>query len=170
MKGDRQMKITDVKCYVVPRAGVKSTFHWRKGLRMPNVPDTVDVGYIKVETDEGYVGHTAGQGYATADLVHRYLKHELIGQNPLLTEHLWHRGWELHRLGGGLESVLFIDAIAWDIKSQVAGLPLYLIMSGISRSVWMKDFLLSNSTLQVMPNGTQHYLATCAAGLGMMRT
>ena len=40
------MIITDVKCYVVPRPGVKSNFHWRKGLRMPDVPDTVYVGYM----------------------------------------------------------------------------------------------------------------------------
>jgi L-alanine-DL-glutamate epimerase-like enolase superfamily enzyme len=124
------MKITDVKCYVVPRPGNKSTFHWRKGLRMPEVPETVYAGIIKVETDEGYVGHTGGQGYATAELVHRFLKPELMGQNPLLTEHLWHRAWELHRLGAGLEAVLHIDAIAWDIKSQVAGLPLYLLLGG----------------------------------------
>jgi L-alanine-DL-glutamate epimerase-like enolase superfamily enzyme len=124
------MKITDVKCYVVPRPGNKSTFHWRKGLRMPNVPETVHVGYVKVETDAGIIGHAGGQGYATAELVHRYLKDELMGQNPLLTEHLWHRAWELHRLGGSLQSVLLIDAISWDIKSQVAGLPLYLLLGG----------------------------------------
>jgi L-alanine-DL-glutamate epimerase-like enolase superfamily enzyme len=124
------VKITDVKCYVVPRPGRGHTFHWRKGLRIPETPETVHVAYLKVETDEGYVGHAGGQGYRLADLTYRYLKAELIGQNPLLTEHLWHRGWELHRLGGGLESVLAIDAISWDIKSQVAGLPAYLLLGG----------------------------------------
>ena len=124
------MNITDVKCYVVPRPGTKSTYHWRKGLRIPEVPETVYTAILKVETDEGYVGHAGGSGYQLADLTYRYLKPELIGQDPLLTEHLWHRAWELHRLGAGLESVLAIDAISWDIKSQVAGLPAYLLMGG----------------------------------------
>ena len=125
------MKITNVTCYVVPRPGRKSTFHWRKGLRMPDVPDTVYMAYLRVETDAGIVGHaSSGNGYRIADLVHRFLKPELVGQNPLLTEHLWRRAWELHRLNAGEEAILLMDAIAWDIKSQVAGLPLYLLLGG----------------------------------------
>ena len=130
------MVITDVKCYVVPRPGRPISFHWRKGLRIPKTPKEVYVAYVRVDTDEGYVGHAGGGGgYRTAQLVDTLLKPELVGQNPLLTEHLWHRGWELHRLGGGLESVLLIDAISWDIKSQAAGLPLYLLGGGNSPKV-----------------------------------
>jgi L-alanine-DL-glutamate epimerase-like enolase superfamily enzyme len=125
------MKITDVKCYVVPRPGRKISYHWRKGLRISEAPKQVYVAYVRVDTDAGIVGHAGGRGgYRTAQLVETLLKPELVEQNPLLTERLWHRGWELHRLGGGLESVLLIDAIAWDIKSQAAGLPLYLLGGG----------------------------------------
>ena len=88
------MKITDVKGYVVPRPGRQIPYHWRKGLRIPEVPETVYAGILKVETDEGYVGHAGGAGYQLADLVYRYLKPELIGQDPLLTEHLWRRAWD----------------------------------------------------------------------------
>ncbi len=125
------MEITNVTCYVVPRPGRQTRFHWRQGLRIPTAPETVYVGYLKVETDAGVVGHAAGSnGYAMAQLVYSFLKPELLGQNPLLTERLWHRAWELHRLGAGEEAIFLIDAIAWDIKSQVAGLPLYLLLGG----------------------------------------
>jgi L-alanine-DL-glutamate epimerase-like enolase superfamily enzyme len=98
---------------------------------MPDVPETVFVAYVKVQTDSGIVGHaSSGYGYRIADLVHRFLKAELIGQNPLLTEHLWRRAWELHRLNAGEQAIFLMDAIAWDIKSQVAGLPLYLLLGG----------------------------------------
>jgi len=125
-----EIKITDVKCYVVPRPGQKVPYHWRKGLRIPDIPETVYVGYLRVDTDVGYVGHAGGSGYELAALVQRFLKPELMGQDPLLTEHLWRRAWELHRLGAGTLAILAIDAIAWDIKSQVAGLPLYLLLGG----------------------------------------
>ena len=125
------MVITDVKCYVVPRPGRHIPYHWRKGLRIPETPEKVYAAYVRVDTDEGYVGHAGGEGgYGTAQLVDTLLKPELVGQNPLLTERLWHRGWEMHRWGGSLEAVLLIDAISWDIKSQAAGLPLYLLMGG----------------------------------------
>ena len=124
------MKITDVKCYVVPRPGRANSFHWRKGLRIPETPKQVYVAHVRVDTDAGIVGHATGRGYATAQLVETLLKPELMGQNPLLSEHLWHRAWELHRLGGTMEAVFILDAIAWDIKSQAAGLPLYLLLGG----------------------------------------
>lgn len=124
------MRITEVTCYVVPRPGKQVPFHWRKGLRIPNIPESVYTGYLKVETDAGIIGHVAGNGYPMAELVHKFLKPELVGQDPLLTEHLWRRAWELHRLGAGDQAVRLIDAIAWDIKSQVAGLPLYLLLGG----------------------------------------
>jgi L-alanine-DL-glutamate epimerase-like enolase superfamily enzyme len=125
------MKITDVKCYVVPRPGQAIPYHWRKGLRIPTAPKEVHVAYVRVDTDAGIVGHAAsGAGYAAARLVETLLKAELIGQNPLLTEYLWHRGWEMHRWGGSMEAVFLLDAISWDIKSQAAGLPLYLLLGG----------------------------------------
>ena len=125
------MQITNVTCYVVPHPGRPPGFHWRKGLRMPTPAKELYSAHVRVDTDAGIVGHAGGgDGYTIARLVEMLLKDELIGQNPLLTEHLWRRAWELHRLGGGLESILLIDAIAWDIKSQVAGLPAYLLMGG----------------------------------------
>jgi L-alanine-DL-glutamate epimerase-like enolase superfamily enzyme len=124
------MEITNITCYVVPYPGKQVPFHWRKGLRIPDMPETVYTGHLKVETDAGITGHATGNGYAMADLVHKFLKAELVGQNPLLTEHLWRRAWELHRLGAGELAISLMDAIAWDIKSQVAGLPLYLLLGG----------------------------------------
>ena len=124
------MKITDIKCYVVPSPSKPPSFHWRQGLRMPSASQNTYAGVLRVETDEGYVGHAAGTGYALAELTERFIRPEYVGQDPLLTEHLWQRGWELHRLGAGITPLMVMDAVSWDLKSRVAGLPVYLLMGG----------------------------------------
>ena len=129
------MKITDIKCYVVPHAAEPIPFHWRQGLRIPNPSQHTYLGLLRVETDEGVVGHATGSGYQLAELTERFLKPEFVGQNPLLTEHLWQRGWELHRSGAGITPLMVMDSVSWDIKSQVAGLPVYLLMGGYSPRV-----------------------------------
>ena len=65
-----------------------------------------------------------GRGYAVADVVNRRFKH-LIGQNPLMTEKIWHETWELDRIEEFQAHVLgLIDVACWDIKSQKANMPL----------------------------------------------
>ena len=124
------MKITDIKCYVLPYVPQHPGFHWRAGLNMGVYhPEYTSYSAImRVETDEGYIGHASGAGYRLADAVRRYLKPEFVGVDPLLTEYIWHRMWELHRMG--VQELVAMDLACWDIKSQAAGLPLYQIMGG----------------------------------------
>jgi len=124
------MKITDIKCYVVPHVSSRPTFHWRRGLVSGGRPGVeTHAGILRVETDAGYVGHVGGgNGHHLAEMTQRYLKAEFVGKNPLNTEHLWHRMWELHRSGVRLLGLL--DVACWDIKSQAAGLPLYQLLGG----------------------------------------
>ena len=129
------MKITDIKCYVLPHVAGRPRFHWRKGL--PGDGDGTPPGettyyaLVRVDTDEGYIGHAGGNGYRVADIVRRRLKREFVGLNPLNTEDLWHRIWELDRLEEfQIHDLGILDIACWDIKSQVAKLPLYKLLGG----------------------------------------
>ena len=124
------MRITGIKCYVLPYTAAPMGFHWREGLEIPDVSGrTSHFGIVRVETDDGIVGHTGGgNGYHLAELTERFWKPSLVGENPLYTERLWHRLWELRRVGGG--NVATMDQAFWDIKSQAAGLPLWQKLGG----------------------------------------
>jgi L-alanine-DL-glutamate epimerase-like enolase superfamily enzyme len=84
-----------------------------------------------MDTDEGIIGCIkVGRGDAVASLVRRRLK-ALVGLDPLLTENLWHRIWEIDRLEEmQLHSLGLVDMLAWDVKSKKAGLPLYQLLGG----------------------------------------
>ncbi len=129
------MRITDIRCYLIEDPYVGDSFRWRAGL--PGSGDGTRAGkvprsaVIRMETDEGITGALkTGRGEAVMSLVDRRLK-TLIGGNPLLTEDLWTKVWELDRLEEmQLHSLGLIDLLAWDIKSRKAGLPLYQLLGG----------------------------------------
>lgn len=125
------MKITNIKCYITQHPVQHPGFHWRKGLWMGHYEpgDTTFSVTIKVETDEGIVGHAeAGNAHAVAERVKRGYRPVYVGRNPLNTEDIWHTGWELHRVG--YPEPWLIEVACWDIKSQKAGLPLYQLLGG----------------------------------------
>jgi L-alanine-DL-glutamate epimerase-like enolase superfamily enzyme len=134
------MKITDVKCYVLESPAPVPAFRWRTGL--PGAGDGTPPGQptasavLKVETDEGIVGTTgAGNAYAVASLTRRRLK-AFIGEDPLLTERLWHKIWEIDRIEELHMSHLgLLDVACWDIKARKAGLPLYKLLGGNSNRI-----------------------------------
>ena len=134
------MQITDIKCYVLESPAPPPLFRWRAGL--PGSGDGTPPGepthsaVLKVETDQGFVGmSTSGNGFATASLVRRRLK-KLIGMDPLLTERLWKEVWEIDRLEEMTMIQLgLLDVACWDIKSRVAGLPLYALLGGYDNRV-----------------------------------
>jgi L-alanine-DL-glutamate epimerase-like enolase superfamily enzyme len=133
------MQITDIKCYVLESTAEAPRFRWRAGLPIGSgvrPGDPVYSAIVKVETDEGIVGMAgSGWGYATADLVRRRLK-DLIGRDPLMTEQLWHRIWEIDRIEELQVHMLgLLDMACWDIKSRKANLPLYKLLGGYEARV-----------------------------------
>lgn len=155
------MRITDIKCYVLPYTAAPMEYHWRKGLEIPDVSGrTFHSGIVRVETDDGIVGHTGGgNGYHLAELTERFWKPVLVGENPLCTERLWHRLWELHRVGGG--NVAAMDQAFWDIKSQAAGLPLWQMLGGNDPRV---PAYASTVTWDTMAEYEQHIQECVAEG------
>lgn len=48
---------------------------------------------VKIETDEGITGIGLGAGGAIGDATVAYLKPQLIGEDPIDVERLWHKMW-----------------------------------------------------------------------------
>jgi L-alanine-DL-glutamate epimerase-like enolase superfamily enzyme len=129
------MRITDIRCYVVEEPFPGDSYRWRTGLAGSGdgTPHGENQRWavLRMDTDEGISGIVKlNRGDAVASLVRRRFK-ALIGQDPLMTERLWHLIWELDRVEElQLHALALIDMLAWDIKSKKAGLPLYQLLGG----------------------------------------
>ncbi len=129
------MKITDIRCYLVEEPDAGDPYRWRAGL--PGSGDGTPANrlprhaVVRIDTDEGVTGAVKiNRGDAVLSLVQRRFK-ALIGLDPLLTEDLWHRVWEIDRVEEmHLHHLGLIDLICWDIKSRKAGMPLYRMLGG----------------------------------------
>jgi L-alanine-DL-glutamate epimerase-like enolase superfamily enzyme len=93
----------------------------------------------RVRDDQGLEGlgytYTVGvAGLAIQVLIDRYLKPELLGQDPGRIEHLWERmWWRLHYSGrGGTASfaISAIDIALWDLGGKRQGTPLWRLLGG----------------------------------------
>jgi L-alanine-DL-glutamate epimerase-like enolase superfamily enzyme len=91
---------------------------------------------IRMETDSGLFGTIEmGRGDAIIDLVRRRY-HEFIGENPLLTERMWHLMWEIDRLEEiHMRALGMLDIMCWDVKSQKAQMPIYQMLGGHDRVI-----------------------------------
>jgi len=133
------MKITGFTCWLVD-ADPGPLFIWRDGI--PGSHGDIPRGtrpskaVIRMETDTGVFGALEiGRGEAVIDLVRRRF-HEFIGENPLLTERMWRLIWEIDRIEEiHMRSLGLLDILCWDIKSQVAGMPIYQMLGGNDRVV-----------------------------------
>ena len=134
------MQITDIRCYLVEEPFAGPAYRWRTGLAgsgdgsPPGEPQRV--AYLRLDTDEGITGAVKiGRGEAVMSLTRRRLK-RLIGEDPLMTERLWHLVWEIDRIEEmHIHHLGLLDMLAWDVKSRKAGLPLYKLLGGYDRRV-----------------------------------
>jgi L-alanine-DL-glutamate epimerase-like enolase superfamily enzyme len=103
-------------------------FRWRDGL--PGSEPALKGGVLTITTSDGVVGRApTPRGVIAADLVERRVRDELIGQDPLHREWLWHRIWELDRIEEfPLYFLGLVDIALWDIAGQVAGLPVHALI------------------------------------------
>ena len=116
------------------------SFSWRKGL--PGSRDGYPAGatprhaVIRMETDCGKSAWvTASTGELAFDLVRRRF-HLFLGQNPLMTEDLWHQVWEVDRIEEIHIKVFgLLDLLAWDLKSRLCELPVHQLLGGNATTV-----------------------------------
>ena len=88
---------------------------------------------VKIATDENITGiGLGGSGQIQRAVIER-LKGELIGEDPIDVERLWHKMWIpklIGRRGLTTRAISAIDIGLWDIRAKVAGLPLYKLLGG----------------------------------------
>jgi L-alanine-DL-glutamate epimerase-like enolase superfamily enzyme len=128
------MKITGFTCWLVPYEPGPQ-FYWRNGLSGSHgdiAPGTKPrKAVIRMDTDTGIHGAMElVRGASVIDLVERRY-HNFIGENPLLTERMWHLVWELDRVEEiHMRSLGILDVLCWDVKSKAANMPIYQLLGG----------------------------------------
>ena len=128
------MKITGVTVQLVPVPAPPKS-RWRAGL--PGSEGETTGAWLRIRTDEGPEGLAfARRGRIVEDLVERRIRAELLGQDPLRREWLWHRMWELDRIEEFPIYVLgLVDVALWDLAGKAAGLPVWSLLGGFRERI-----------------------------------
>lgn len=132
------MRIADVESYPVRIPGASPPFVWRDGL-LGSPPDG-EAAVLRICTDEGVEGIAMaprrGSAVILADLLDRFLRKELVGQDPLQREWLWHRMWELDRTEElPLYLLGLVDTALWDLAGRLADRPTWQMLGGFRTSI-----------------------------------
>lgn len=89
---------------------------------------------LTITTDSGAEGQVLVRPTDVPEpVLERFVRPNLIGEDPLLIEHLWYKVYKWQRLSGQLltDRVLTaIDLALWDLKGKVAGLPVWKLLGG----------------------------------------
>jgi L-alanine-DL-glutamate epimerase-like enolase superfamily enzyme len=92
----------------------------------------------KIETDEGVTGIGLSSGGSIVRATVEHLAPQLVGEDPINVERLWHKMWVpklIGRRGMTTRAISAIDIGLWDIRAKVAGMPLYKMLGGFRDSV-----------------------------------
>src|SRR4030088_3070561 len=112
------MRITDIQVHLISMPAGPA-FRWRDGLPGSDPDGTGAV--LRIVSDDGHDGLAfTSRGVIVQDLVERRIRKDLVGQDPLQKEWLWHRIWELDRIEEFPIYVLgLIDVALWDLTGKV---------------------------------------------------
>src|SRR5882757_3697572 len=111
-------------------------FKWPRRVPIRNGKHTYThsgLGIVKIETDENITGIGLGGTGLIGQATIETLKHDLIGEDPIDVERLWHKMWVpklIGRRGLTTRAISAIDIGLWDIKGKAANLPLYKLLGG----------------------------------------
>jgi L-alanine-DL-glutamate epimerase-like enolase superfamily enzyme len=127
------VRISHVESYRVPLPGADPAFGWRRGL-LGSSPDG-EAAVLRIGTDDGATGVALatrpGMAAAVEDIVDRVLRDELVGQDPLQREYLWHRVWEIDRTEELPLPVLgLVDIALWDLAGRAVSQPVWQLLGG----------------------------------------
>lgn len=89
---------------------------------------------LTITTDTGDSGHVVTRvPDVEPGLLDRFVRPNLVGEDPLCTERLWYKVYKWQRLGGGIltDRVLAsVDLALWDLKGKVTGQPVWKLLGG----------------------------------------
>ncbi|WP_166355645.1 D-mannonate dehydratase ManD [Phytoactinopolyspora limicola] len=96
---------------------------------------------LKITTDDGLVGYgdatLNGRELAVASYLRDHVATLLIGRDPHQIEDTWqylYRGAYWRRGPVTMAAIAAVDVALWDIKAKAAGMPLYQLLGGASRT------------------------------------
>ncbi len=95
-----------------------------------------DYMIVEVTTSDGVVGRAIGNARNSPVhlLVRDVIAPLVIGLDPLRTEHVWARMYygclPIGQRGGLMSALSLVDICCWDIKAQIAGMPLATLLGG----------------------------------------
>src|SRR5690606_14298459 len=96
---------------------------------------------LKITTDEGIYGigdaTLNGREKAVVSYLEDHVVPCLIGRDPQQIEDIWqylYRGAYWRRGPVTMTAISAVDTALWDIKAKIAGLPLYQLLGGKSRT------------------------------------
>jgi L-alanine-DL-glutamate epimerase-like enolase superfamily enzyme len=124
------MKISSVTVELRNVPAHAPPFVWRAGL--PGSEPEIVAGVLRIGTDDGVEGvANCRRGVILEDLVDRRIRQELLGEDPLRREWLWHRMWELDRIEEFPVYVLgLVDIALHDLAGKALGVPAYELLGG----------------------------------------
>lgn len=131
------MRISSIESRVI---GYDVAEAWGEGILPEGISTSwYEYSFDAFHTDEGVVGYTMQNanlrdGAAIVHVLHDLYAPQVIGEDPLQSEALWHKLRRLNRhaynLSDGIAGA--IDVAVWDIRGKVAGLPI-ATMLGLAR-------------------------------------
>jgi L-alanine-DL-glutamate epimerase-like enolase superfamily enzyme len=132
------VRITHVESFRIPLPGAHPPFVWRRGL-LGSSPDG-EAAVLRIGTDTGATGVAIatrpGMAAAVEDIVHRVLREELTGNDPLRRELLWHRIWELDRTEElPLPALGLVDVALWDLAGRLTDQPTWQVLGGFRTKI-----------------------------------
>lgn len=96
---------------------------------------------VKIETEDGFIGYGDATLNGRELAVHSYLEEHiapcLIGRDAQAIEDIWqylYKGAYWRRGPVTMAAIGGVDMALWDIKGKIAGLPVYQLLGGKSRS------------------------------------
>src|SRR6185369_14724670 len=121
---------------------------------------------LKVTTDEGITGvgdaTLNGRELAVASYLSDHVVPLLIGRDPARIEDTWqylYQGAYWRRGPVTMSAIAAVDVALWDIKAKVAGLPLYQLLGGASRTGVMVYGHANGATIEDTINEALNYKA-----------
>ena len=152
-------KIKDVRAFVLDQKGSGGDYHDRETGHwlVDSLISTPMSGYpsykasrtsfginvmnsivVEVETEDGTIGVSAGQGGAPACyIIEKHFKRFLIGQDPRSLNQMWDQMYRSSLFYGGkglpLWALSVVDVALWDLQGLLRGEPVYQMIGGAVR-------------------------------------